>query len=317
MKSYPDNYKSMGGLLVLAALVFAAGCAAKAPAPLPGTFEDYGARAEIIIKDLPYVKGMEKNPDLMLDVYSNPHQGLWPVVVMIHGGAWFKGSKEMENYSFLCMALAGRGYVVFNINHRLVPSVRIKSQAEDAMAAVIWVKEHAVEYGGDPERIGVAGGSSGGHLAALVAWASDDPYFTPTGEYSGPLDSDVAAAALYYPVLDLDRTLVENGSIFAPAARLVLVGKVGKKYKQALLHLSAKSHLDASSAPAIFLTGDADSLKLYPQSVEFQKRLEDLGVDSSLYTAPGKGHGFTSQYWEPETGESLRLMVEFFDRHLK
>jgi acetyl esterase/lipase len=312
-----DKYEKGQGLLTLAALILAAGCAAKAPAPPPGSFEDYGAHAELIIRDLPYVEGMENNRDLMLDVYSNPHQGLWPVVVMIHGGAWFKGSKEMENYTFLCMALASRGYVVFNLNHRLVPSVRIKSQAEDAMAAVIWVKEHAAEYGGDPERIGVAGGSSGGHLAALVAWASDDPYFIPTGEYRGPLDSDVAVAALFYPVLDLDRTLVENGSIFAPAARLVLVGKVGAKYREALLHISPKSHLDPSAAPAIFLTGDADSLKLYPQSVEFQKSLEDLGVDSSLYTAPGKGHGFTSQYWEPETAESLRLMIEFFDRYLK
>lgn len=301
--------------VIIGALIFTAGCAAKKPATAPD-FESLGASAQIIIKDVPYALPEKNDPRLMLDIYSNPHQGLWPVVVMIHGGAWIKGSKEMENYAFKAMFLASHGYVVFSINHRLAPQVRIKSQAEDAMAAVIWVKQHAREYGGDPDRIGVVGGSSGGHMAALIAWASDDPYFTPTG-YDGPLDSDVDVAALYYPVLDLDRTLKENGSVLAPLGRLVLVGKLGKAYQEELSHLSPKAHLDDAAVPTIFLTGDRDSLKLYPQSVEFQQALDARGVESVLYTARGKDHSFTTQYWEPESLESIELVVEFFDRHLK
>lgn len=296
--------------------IVATACAAHKQSPLPEDFSKYGAHAEVVARNVPYVNGMEDHRDLMLDIYSNPHDGLQPVAVMIHGGAWFKGSKEMENYVFLSMALANNGYVVFNINHRLAPGAKIKAEVEDAMAAVIWVKEHAGKYGGDPDRFAVVGGSSGGHLASLIAWASDDPYFQPTN-YEGALDSDVGVAALFYPVLDPDRTMREKGSILKPLGALVLFGSIGENYRQDISHLSPGNHLRSSSVPAIFLTGDKDSLNLYPQSVEFQERLSSLGVDSILYTAPGKDHSFTSQYWEPETTSAIRLMLEFFNKHLK
>ena len=143
----------------------------------PGPHEAYGGQAEIIKYDIPYVEGKEKNKKLMLDVYSNPHEGLWPVVVMIHGGAWTKGDKSMSNKVYNCKVLAKNGYVVFNINYRLYPPTMMKKQAEDAMAAVIWVKKHAAEYGGDSERIGVIGGSAGGHLRRLSRGAAMIPGF--------------------------------------------------------------------------------------------------------------------------------------------
>jgi len=108
------------------------------------------------------------------------------------------GTKENHNKVYVSKVMAANNYVVFSINYRLLPEARLKKQAEDCMAAVIWVKEHAREYGGDPDRIGVIGGSAGGHLGALVAWASDDPWFTPTG-YEGPLDSDVKSRGALLP----------------------------------------------------------------------------------------------------------------------
>jgi arylsulfatase A len=287
----------------------------KVPKDAPGPMEDYGARAEIWIKDVPYLPGRESKDDFLLDVYSNPHQGLWPVAIVIHGGSWINGTKENHNKVYVSKVMAANGYVVFNINYRLLPEARLKKQAEDCMAAVIWVKEHAREYGGDPDRIGVIGGSSGGHLAALVAWASDDPWFEPTGD-RGPLDSDVKAAALYYPVIDLARTFRENGSwLGASLLPAIVVGRF-ETYDQALGHLSPVFHLDGQAVPTIFLCGDRDNLKLYPQAVEFSQKLRDLGVDSELYTAPGKDHAFTGQYWEPESLESVMRIVRFFDQHL-
>ncbi len=304
--------------LLLALILFLFSCAGrKPPEPLHGPHEDYGARADIVIHDVPYAQGVRGDKKLKLDIYSNPHDGLWPVAVMIHGGSWIEGDKSMDNKIYISQVLTNNGYVVFNVNYRLVPEVWMKKQTEDVMAAVIWVKEHATEYGGDPDRFGVIGGSAGGHLAALVAWASDDPYFEPTGCKGIKLDSDVDVAALYYPVLDLDRTLKEVTSVFAPFVRLVLTGKVGKQYQHALQHLSPSYHVATPLPPTIFLTGDADSLKLYPQSVEYKRNLEELGVDARLFTAHGKDHAFTWQYWEPESVASAQAIVEFFDKYLK
>jgi len=310
------NFRNLMVMPVLAMLAAGPALADKKPVP-PGPHEAYGARAEIVIRDVPYVPGREHNPKLRLDIYSNPHEGLWPAVVMIHGGAWFKGTKSYDNKVFICQALAARGYVVFTIDYRLAPGTKLKGQAEDAMSAVIWVKEHAKEYGGDPARIGVTGGSAGGHLGALVAWASDDPYFVPTGRGESAVDSEVLAAALYYPVLDLDQTLRENTHHLTGLAHLLLVGSVGKRYREAIKHLSPSNELDASDPPTLFLTGDADELRLYPQSVEYAEKLKALGRDGRLFTAPGKKHGFTWQYWEPETLASVQAMVDLFDQYLK
>ena len=307
------NLKSLA-VLVIAVLPLIAAIEKGEP---PGPHEDFGGKAEIQIKDIPYVPSKPNNEKLMLDVYSNPHEGLWPVVVMIHGGSWMRGDKSMSPKVYVCKVLAANGYVAFNINYRLLPKTPIKKQVEDAMAAVIWVKEHAEEYGGDPDRIAVAGGSAGGHIASLVAWASDDPFFEPTG-YEGTLDSDVLAAALYYPVIDFDETLVDNGGkALRPLARMVFTGKVDGPYKKLMEHLSPKNHIDEECVPTLFLTGDADSLKLYPQSVEYVEKLNELGVHAELYTAPGKDHGFPWNYWEPESVESAERIVEFFDTYLK
>jgi len=315
--TYTSKNRSAALLLAAAVALMVSACAAKKPTP-PGPRSNYGgARAELIVRDVPYVPSMPDNKKLRLDIYSNPHQDFQPALVMIHGGGWVKGTKEYENKVWICEIAANNGYVVFSIDYRLVPEVSLKQQAEDAMAAVIWVKLHAREYGGDPERIGVMGGSAGGHLALLVAWASDDPYFHPTG-YTGPLDSNVKAAAVYYPVVDVDETLrVNGGKALGPLAHLLFYRRVGKPYHDMDQHLSPIHHLDQNCVPTLFLTGDADELGLYPQSVAAAAKLKELGVDGELYTAKGKKHGFTWEWWEPASIESTVRLVEFFDKYLK
>jgi len=299
---------------VAMALIFTACAAQKKP---EGPSQNYGnPKAELIVRDVPYVPSMPHDKKLRLDVYSNPHEGLQPVMVMIHGGAWVKGTKLYENKVWICKIVANNGYVVFSIDYRLVPEVSLKQQAEDAMAAVIWVKSHAREYGGDPERVGVMGGSAGGHLALLVAWASNDPYFHPTG-YQGPLNSSVKVAAVYYPVVDVDETLRVNGKGLGPLAHLLFYRRVGQPYHEMDQHLSPIHHLNKDCVPTMFLTGDADELGLYPQSVAAVDKLKSLGVDAELYTAHGMKHGFTWNWWDPEAIGSTVALVKFVDKYLK
>ncbi len=305
-------------ILVVLAILFswpliAAGAKIKEPPPFP--MEDVGAKAEIVIRDVPYVPSAPDNPQLMLDIYSNPHDGLLPVIVNIHGGAWLEGDKGPGD-SFNSKYLSNHGYVVFNINYRLLPKTPIKNQVEDAMAAVIWVKEHAGEYGGDSSRIGVLGFSAGAHIAALIAWASDDPFFTPTGNPQNDFDSDVKAAALYFPPVNFDQTLKANGSIiFLPIARLMFTKKIDGPYKKLVEHISPHNHIDQNCVPTIFLAGDQDELKLYSQSVEYSEELTELGIDTEFFTAYGHGHGWP--WWSSDGREGAELVADFFDRHVK
>jgi len=282
-----------------------------------GPHEDYGARAEIVLKDIPYAQAVPGAEKLKLDVYSNPHQGLWPTVVMIHGGAWIGGDKSMDNKVYICQVLAKNGYVAFNINYRLAPDFPIKLQVEDCLAALLWIKEHGREYGADPERIAVVGGSAGGHLAALLAWNPQDPWFIPTGQEQTAAIPRLKAAALYYPVIDLDLTLKQNAGAFDWLAHLLFTGEIGKTYMRQLEHISPVKFIKPDNPPTLFLTGDADELHLYPQSRDAAQELKQLGVDSQLFTAAGKKHGFTWQYWDQATVESAQAVVSFFDKYLK
>jgi acetyl esterase/lipase len=91
-----------------------------------------------------------------------------PLIVWIHGGAFFFGSKEGFPVEPVPVHLLLEGYAVASINYRLSSEAVFPAQLEDCKAAVRWLRAHADEFGIDPNRIGVRGASAGGNLAALV-----------------------------------------------------------------------------------------------------------------------------------------------------
>lgn len=105
-----------------------------------------------------------------LDVYVPRGAYLAPVVIFIHGGYWHGGDKS--EYGFLAESLVQFGFVVVNINYRLAPSTVFPGFVQDAAKAVRWVHANIRRYGGDPDRIGIVGHSSGAHIGSLL---STDP----------------------------------------------------------------------------------------------------------------------------------------------
>ena len=119
----------------------------------------YGA----IAKDLVYAK--VDGRELKLDVYwDETAEGTMPLIVCVHGGGWTEGSKDW------CPALrmVKSGYVAASINYRLSQHAPFPAQIHDCKAAIRWLRAHAKDYHIDPKRIGVWGGSAGGHLVALL-----------------------------------------------------------------------------------------------------------------------------------------------------
>ncbi len=132
-----------------------------------------------VTRDQRYLPGAD--PAHLYDVYhpegARPGDGL-PVVLYVHGGGFRFLSKD--THWVMALALARRGYVVFNINYRLSGQAPFPAAVEDVCAAYQHVVKVAGDYGGDPSRLIVAGESAGGNLAAVLAvaacFAREEPY---------------------------------------------------------------------------------------------------------------------------------------------
>lgn len=104
--------------------------------------------------------------DEVLDIFPAADRGA-PVVVFVHGGAWTRQHKD--NYGFVAAALVPAGVAVVVTNFALVPSVPLDELVRQNQAAVAWTARHAGSFGADPDRLFVAGHSSGGHVAGMLA----------------------------------------------------------------------------------------------------------------------------------------------------
>ncbi|WP_260929302.1 alpha/beta hydrolase [Novosphingobium sp. 9] len=117
------------------------------------------------------VRGAAFGPDprQRVDVYTPKARSLAPrpIIVFFYGGSWNSGTRT--GYAFVGRALAARGFVVAIPDYRLVPQVRYPAFLEDNAAAVRWVRSHAAEFGGDRDRLILAGHSAGAYNAAMLA----------------------------------------------------------------------------------------------------------------------------------------------------
>jgi arylformamidase len=126
-------------------------------------------------RSIPYVPGGHARQ--VLDIYSPPGAKDLPVVFWIHGGGWQTGDKG--NVQEKPAWFVQQGFVFVSINHRLLPEVEMATLVQDVAQALGWVQQHISSHGGSPQRILVAGHSSGAQLAALLC--TDDRYLKAVG----------------------------------------------------------------------------------------------------------------------------------------
>jgi acetyl esterase len=106
--------------------------------------------------------------EIPLRLYAPPGPRPLPVIVYFHGGGWVTGDLDVTD-SFCRIIAEWAACLVVSVNYRHAPEHRFPAALDDAYAATCWVAAHIEEYGGDAGRIGVAGASAGGNLAAAVA----------------------------------------------------------------------------------------------------------------------------------------------------
>ena len=133
------------------------------------------AHAQNVKRDIPYADPADKRQ--VLDVYAPDNAKGLPVVFWIHGGGWETGDKS--DVKSKPQAFADKGFVFVSINYRLLPDVDMATLIGDVAKSFRWVHDHIAEYGGDPNRVLVAGHSAGAQLAALIC--TDERYLKAEG----------------------------------------------------------------------------------------------------------------------------------------
>jgi acetyl esterase/lipase len=158
----------------------------------------YHPRDMQLVRDVPY--GPEKRH--LLDVWrmsTTPSNA--PVIFYIHGGSWTFGDKSQQGRPMM-HEFVKQGWIAVVINYRLAPRYPWPAQIEDSMRALAWIKKSIENFGGDPDRVVISGGSAGGHLAALVALNAEGTMWRPP-DVTGVTDWTVRGAIPYYGVLEM------------------------------------------------------------------------------------------------------------------
>jgi acetyl esterase/lipase len=271
------------------------------------------------------IYGRKYGTALTMDVFT-PKDGAngGAVVFAVSGG--FFSSHESINVNFF-RELLKRGYTVFAVVHGSQPKYTIPEIIEDMNRAVRFIRYHAADYGIDSNRIGITGGSAGGHLSLMMGASGNDG----NPKARDPVDrasSRVQAVACFFPpsdVMNYGEKGVEalgTGRLSGfkapfdfeeldPKTRAFVRITDPERRREIGRRISPVNHVTASAAPTLIIHGDADQLVPIQQAEVFIAKLKEVGVPCELVVKPGAGHG-----WQHLDGD-LPTLADWFDKYLR
>lgn len=245
------------------------------------------------IKNLRYADGAGRRH--LCDVYRPrgvPATTGAPVLLQIHGGAWLIGNKQQQGRP-LMNRMAAHGWVCVAINYRLAPRAKMPAQIVDVKLALAWIRDHIAEYGGDPTRVVVTGGSAGGHLAAMAALTMNAPEYQPGFEAA---DTSVLAAVPLYPPTDLVPLFTFRGkraSRFADRTAAIVFGASPSVDPVRFREWSPIELVTPGLVPFLVVQGAADNLVPVSLTRAFVDKLRELPGQHVVYLElPGAPHAF-------------------------
>lgn len=268
-----------------------------------------GVRA---IRNVEYAKPGGK--PVLLDLYLPEKSGEpRPLIVWIHGGAWRAGSKE----SCPAARMVERGYVAASLDYRLSQDAIFPAQIEDCKAAIRWLRANAQKYGIDGKRIGVWGGSAGGHLVSLLGVTGQTREF----DVGDNLDqsSQVQAVCDFFGPTDFSRmdsqslpeaTLKHRGPDCPEA---LLIGGAIEDNPEKARRVSPVTYVSSNAAPFLIVHGEKDPVVPPGQGTVMSEALKKAGVPVQLHIIPGAGHG-GPQFQARDVAD---MIDRFFDRNLR
>jgi acetyl esterase/lipase len=264
---------------------------------------------------------------LTLDVFR-PKEPNGAAVIFAVSGGWF------SNHDFITSpfiqpnikVLLARGYTVFPVVHGSQPRYTIPDILEDMHHAVRYIRAHAKEYHIDPDRIGITGGSAGGHLSLMqgTAGKNGDPNAKMPEER---VSSRVQAVACFFPPTDFlnygkpGENALGRGVLAAFKApfdfqdfdkktnSFVLITDETKR-REIGRQISPIYHVSKDSAPTLILHGNADKLVPIQQAESIIAKLKEAGVPAELIVKEGAGHGWGGM------DKDMKTVADWFDKYL-
>ncbi|MEY3459179.1 MAG: Acetylxylan esterase precursor [Planctomycetota bacterium] len=196
-----------------------------------------------------------------------------------------------------------RGYTLILVRHGSSPWFKVPDAVADVKLAIRHVRKQAASHGIDPQRIGVCGGSAGGHLSLVLGTMGDDGDPDATIELE-KTSSRVQAVAAYFPPTDI-REYVNHKTLSQSFPAIVFPDDQA-------VDVSPLLSVTKDDAPTLLIHGDKDELVPISHSERFHEAMQKAGATSELIVMPGAAHGFPgTQGQQAETA-----LLDWFDRHL-
>jgi acetyl esterase/lipase len=248
------------------------------------------------------VETREYAPGLKLDLYRATGPGApgqaAPCIVVIHGGGWDSGNREqLAGFNH---GLARLGYAVAAIDYRLAPNFIWPAQREDTLAALAYLKAHALELGVDATRLVLFGRSAGGQIASAVGYGANDPAIRGVVSFYAP--HDMFFAYTY---------AVEDDLLKSPNLMRQYLGGPPAAAKANYESASGHQKVQVGSPPTLLVHGTIDTLVWYRHSERLTARLAAARVPQLYLELPWATHAFEFNHAGPG-GQLAGYALEHF-----
>ena len=248
------------------------------------------------------VYGHKDGMALFYDVFKPTAKSNGAGIIYMVSGGWFSQWQDPEQRQERFADMLNAGYTVYAVHHGSAPRYYVPEAYSDVSRAVRHIRLHAEEFGVDPNRLGVTGGSAGGHLSLMIGTNSD----------AGNMDNEdplmhvsnrVAAVVAYFPPVDIRPMAGRNSERF-PALNFDPEGAAA---------ISPILFVTPDDPPTLLIHGDADTLVPIRNSEQIYAAFKAASVDTDFVTIEGGDHGFRN----PEhRQEAAVLRLQWFNKYL-
>jgi len=261
-----------------------------------------------------------------------------PVIVYIHGGGLLWGTRE-DIQEEMIKLYNDSGFALFSIDYRLAPETKLKEILEDVQDALRWIEtEGPKQFGIDPNRIAVVGGSAGGYLALSTGTFKNKPRAIVSFYGYGDISANWATSPnKYYCQKDrvpkeiakniISNRILTEGTVHERFLLYLYARQTGEWIqevtginpamdKEEIVNLSPMYRISNDYPPTLLLHGTNDVDVPYEQSVFMRGALIKEGIEAKLITIPNGEHVFEKDFHNPTVQAALKQVIEFLHQHL-